>query len=125
MASLWGKMLPPSVSESIAQLQRFPLEIRDAYRSFRSTGDIAALHVVVLAVVRDYMPQPAETPLTDEMRLIEDLGYDSLAVAETVFFLEDLLQVRIENKELLQVRTVGELRGFVTRKVEQKPPAAA
>jgi 3-hydroxyacyl-[acyl-carrier-protein] dehydratase len=118
-------MLPPSVSDSIAQLQRFPLEIRDAYRSFRSTGDIVALHVVVLAVVRDYMPQPTETPLTDEMRLIEDLGYDSLAVAETVFFLEDLLQVRIENKELLQVRTVGELRGFVTRKVEQKPPAAA
>jgi len=46
-------------------------------------------------------------------------------VAETVFFLEDLLQVRIETKELLQVRSVGELRNFVTRKVEQKRTAAA
>jgi len=109
----------------VAQLQRFPLAVRDAYRSFRSTGDIAALHVVVLAVVRDFMPRPGEAPLTDELRLIEDLGYDSLAVAETVFFLEDLLQVRIENQELLQVRTVGELRGFVTRKVEQKRSAGA
>jgi acyl carrier protein len=118
-------MLPSPPSDSIAQLQRFPLEVRDAYRNFRSTGDIAALHVVVLAVVRDFMPRPSEAPLTDGLRLIEDLGYDSLAVAETVFFLEDLLQVRIENKELLQVRTVGELRGFVTRKIEQKPSAAA
>ena len=118
-------MLPQPNSDSVAQLQRFPQEVRDAYQRFCSTGDIAALHIVVLAVVRDYMPRPAESELTDEMRLIDDLGYDSLAVAETVFFLEDLLQVRIENQELLQVRTVGELRGFVTRKVELKRSAAA
>jgi 3-hydroxyacyl-[acyl-carrier-protein] dehydratase len=118
-------MFPPSGSDSIAQLERFPLEVRDAYRSFRDTGDIAALHLVVLAVVRDFMPRSSHAALTDEMRLIEDLGCDSLAVAETVFFLEDLLQVRIENKELLEMRTVGELRGFVTRKVEQKRTAAA
>ena len=118
-------MAPYSGSDSLAQLQRFPLEVRDAYRCFLSTGDIDALHQVVLAVVRDFMPRPSDVALTDGMRLIEDLGYDSLAVAETVFFLEDLLQVRIETKELLQVRSVGELRNFVTRKVEQKRTAAA
>ncbi len=118
-------MLPPSVPDTVAQLQRFPLEVRDAYRHFRSTGDIDALHIVVLAVVRDYMPRPCEAALTDGMRLIEDLGYDSLAVAETVFFLEDLLQVRIENKELIQLRTVGDLRSFVACKVEQKRPVVA
>jgi 3-hydroxyacyl-[acyl-carrier-protein] dehydratase len=118
-------MPPQPTSDSAAQLKRFPVEVREAYQRFRSTGDITALHLVVLAVVRDYMPRPVELALTDEMRLIDDLGYDSLAVAETVFFLEDLLEVRIENKELVQVRTVGELRGFVTRKVEQKRSAAA
>ena len=106
------------------QLQRFPLEVRDAYRRFRSTNDVAALHLVVLAVVRDFTPRTAEGALADEMRLVEDLGYDSLAVAETVFFLEDLFHVRIENKELITVRTVGDLRGFITRKVEQKRIAA-
>jgi 3-hydroxyacyl-[acyl-carrier-protein] dehydratase len=107
------------------QLRRFPPEIREAFRSFQATGDVVALHQVVLAVVRDFMPRPQEKPMADEMRLIEDLGYDSLAVAETIFFLEDLLQVRIENKELLQVRTVGELRGFVTCKVELKRSTVA
>jgi acyl carrier protein len=118
-------MLPPPASDSAAQLQRFPLEVRDAFRCFCSSGDVAALNLVVLAVVRDYMPRPAERELTDEMRLIEDLGFDSLAVAETVFFLEDLLQVRIENKELMQVRTLGDLRNFVAGKVEKKRSAIA
>jgi 3-hydroxyacyl-[acyl-carrier-protein] dehydratase len=118
--------MPPQPSPDPAEsLKRFALEVRDAHRRFCATGDIAALHIVVLAVVRDFMPRSSKSALTDEMRLIEDLGYDSLAVAETVFFLEDLLQVRIENKELLQVRTVGELRSFVTRKVEKKRSTAA
>ena len=118
-------MLPQPISDSAVQLRRFPVEVRDAFGRFCTTGDIASLHIVVLAVVRDHMPRPDGPALTDEMRLIEDLGYDSLAVAETVFFLEDLLEVRIENRELMQVRTVGELRSFVTRKVEQKRSAAA
>jgi acyl carrier protein len=113
-------MPPQPISDSAAQLQRFPLEVRDAYGRFRASGDVAALHLVVLAVVRDFMPRPNQSALADPMRLIEDLGFDSLAVAETVFFLEDLLQVRIENKELVKVRTVGDLRSFVTRKIEAK-----
>ena len=118
-------MLPPSAPDSAAPLQRFPVEVRDAFRRFLAGNDVAALQVVVFAVLRDYMPRPSEIELTDGMRLVEDLGYDSLAVAETVFFLEDLLHVRIENKELVHVRTVGDLRAFVTRKVEQKRSAAA
>ncbi len=118
-------MFYPPGTDSVAQLQRFPLDVRDAYRRYCATGDVAALHTVVLAVVRDFMPRPSKAALTDGMRLIDDLGYDSLAVAETVFFLEDLLQVRIENRELIQVRTVGDLRGFVTRKVEQKRSVTA
>jgi acyl carrier protein len=112
------------ISDPAAKLDRFPSEIRDAYRRFRADGAPADLQAVVLAVLLEHMPKRNQDPLTDEMHLIEDLGYDSLAVAEMVFFFEDLFQVRIGNQELLGVRTVGDVRRFVTRKIGPKPAAA-
>ncbi len=110
------------------QLARYPAEARDAYERFRTSGDPEALRTVVLAAVRDFMPKrdlgAKNIEIKDEMRLMEDLGYDSLAVAETVFFFEDLFKVRIENTELMSVRTIGELRGFVSQKLSQTKPNA-
>ena len=117
-------MPPEPAPEPAAKLDRFPLEVRDAFRRFRAEGAAADLDVVITAVLQAHRPKPGSALLTDGQRLIEDLGYDSLAVAEMIFFFEDLFQVRIENKELLNVRTVGEVRGFVVRKIGQKPAAA-
>lgn len=106
-----------------SQLARYPVEARDAYERFRTTGDVEALRLVVLAAVRDFMPKrnlsAPNIELRPEMKLMEDLGYDSLAVAETVFFFEDLFKVRIQNTELFSVRTVGELQKFVIEKLDQ------
>jgi len=113
---------------SPSQLARYPVEARDAYERFRTTGDAEALRIVVLAAVRDFMPKrnlgATNIEIKDEMKLMEDLGYDSLAVAETVFFFEDLFKVRIENTELMSVRTIGELRSFVSRKLTENKPSA-
>lgn len=111
-----------------AQLARYPAEAREAYERFRATGDAEALRTVVFAAVRDFMPKRnlggAAIEIREDMRLMEDLGYDSLAVAETVFFFEDLFKVRIENAELMSVRTIGELLGFVSKKLAETKPAA-
>jgi acyl carrier protein len=112
---------------SPSQLARYPAEARDAYERFRQSGETAALRVVILAAVRDFMPKRnlgVSIELKEDMKLMEDLGYDSLAVAETVFFFEDLFKVRIENTELLSVRTVGELLQFVSRKLAESKPSA-
>ena len=53
-------------------------------------------------------------------RLIEDLRFDSLAITEVVFFTEDLLGITISNEEILQVRTLDDIRGFVRRKVSAR-----
>jgi len=118
------EMSPPQPVDPAEKLDRFPLEVRDAFRRFRSVPSSPDLETVVVAVLRDHMPKRSPAPLADEMRLIEDLGYDSLAVAEMIFFFEDLFAVRIENRELLGVRTVGEVRAFVSRKLGAPPPAA-
>lgn len=118
------EQLPASPS----QLARYPVEARDAYERFRASGDPEALRLVVFAAVRDFMPKrnlsASNIEIKDEMKLMEDLGYDSLAVAETVFFFEDLFKVRIENTELMSVRTIGELRNFVTKKLTEKKNSA-
>jgi len=119
-------MPPPSNLPS--PLLRFPAEVRTAYERFCATGDPAALEIVVQAAVRDFMPRGGtadhDQPLQADLRLVDDLGFDSLALAETVFFFEDLFKVSIDNRDLLGLRTIGELQGFIARRNnEERPPA--
>jgi acyl carrier protein len=53
-------------------------------------------------------------------RLIEDLGFDSLAITEVVFFTEDLLGINIGNDEIVRLRTLDDLCGFVQGKVADR-----
>jgi acyl carrier protein len=107
--------------DSPAQLARFPAAVHDAYRRFFTSGDASGLPIVVEAALIDFLPKrPGSSrsqPLDDRARLIEDLGYDSLAIAELVFFFEDLFKVTITTQEIRNVSTVGELRAFVARKL--------
>ena len=118
----------PTSSDLPQPLTRFPAEVREAYQAFRANGDEAALRVVVLAAVRDFMPRNAARSRTEalrpEERLIEDLGFDSLAVAETVFFFEDLFKVTIKNEDILALHTVGELCDFVAKRARASAAAS-
>ena len=107
-------------------LARFPAEVLEAYQRYSTKGDPVAVQEVVIAAVVDYCPArggplPA---VTDESRLVEDLAYDSVSVAELVFFLEDLFDLTISNDDLLKVRSIGELRACVIRNLATKTPAA-
>lgn len=122
-------MSPTPLPLDPPQLARFPEETRAAYRNFRATGDVAAVQTVVLSAVREHCPRQtalaaADFAATAGLRLVEDLGYDSLAIAELVFFLEDLFAVSIRTKEIQAIATVGELRGFVAAKLAEKSAAA-
>lgn len=115
-------MTSPQSPEIPAQLNGFPEEVRDAYLRFRQTGEPGAAQEVVLAALKDFLPPASPVAeadrLQDPLRLVEDLGLDSVAVAEVVFFIEDLFHITLQNQDLKRIRTVGELRQFVADKIQ-------
>lgn len=102
------------------KIRHLPAAAQEAFRRFQAEGDVNALDPVIAAILEDFMPRsPSARPLAGlpgTTRLMDDLGFDSLAITEVVFFTEDLLGIRIANEEIMQVRTLDELRAFVRRK---------
>ncbi|MEO6246448.1 MAG: phosphopantetheine-binding protein [Opitutaceae bacterium] len=114
----------PSPTAAEALIRHFPAGVHAAYVRLRDTGDPAAADTLVLAIVADHVPQKGRA-LADTHELVADLGFDSVAISEVVFFLEDLLQVRVTNAEILRVRTIGDLRAFVRTKLAASAAAPA
>jgi len=107
----------PEVEE---KLRHLPEAARAAFRRFQTAGDTTDLDAVLFAILEDFIPRrPAPTLASypGDTRLMEDLGFDSLALTEIIFFAEDLFRISISNEEILQVRTLDDLRRFIRRKV--------
>jgi acyl carrier protein len=106
------------------RIKHLPPEARAAFQQFQASGDPAAVDPLVLAILDDFIPKSPGTPLAQlpgTTRLIDDLGFDSLAITEVVFFTEDLFGINISNEEIIQVRTLDDLRGFIRAKLAARP----
>lgn len=111
---------PATPSDHEEALRHLPPAAQAAFQHFAASGDATALDPVILAILEDFIPRSPPRPLSEfpgDTQLMADLGFDSLAITEVVFFTEDLLDIRIANEEIIQVRTLDDLRGFVRRKV--------
>ncbi|MBX2796336.1 MAG: hypothetical protein KTR31_01665 [Myxococcales bacterium] len=51
--------------------------------------------------------------LTDDAHLIDDLNLDSLDAMDLIALLEQEFSIGLDEKELVQLRTVGEMRQYV------------
>ena len=58
---------------------------------------------------------------SDHLRLVEDLGLDSLSMVEVMMRVEDLLQIRVSDEELRHFRTLGEVRRFIDHTARGMP----
>lgn len=96
----------------------------DAACRLRATGDPGHLPVVVRGIVERFVAPSLRARLRlpgDELRLVEDLGVDSLTMLEIVSLAEEVFQISIENDELLSLRTVGDVVRFIDRRLLARP----
>lgn len=92
----------------------------EAAVQFRKTGNPEHLPAVVIGVIERFVEPDLRVKLKDaddDLRLIEDLGIDSLTMMEIVILVEDVLQMSINNDELRNLRTVGDVKTFIDCKI--------
>src|SRR3954470_18266260 len=83
------------------RLKHLPESAQTAFRQFQRDGNPAGLDPVIFAILEDFIPKSPAIPLTElpgTTQLIADLGFDSLAITEVVFFTEDLFGISISNE---------------------------
>lgn len=96
----------------------------EAAVQFRKTGNPEHLPAVVIGVIERFVEPDLRVKLKDaddDLRLIEDLGIDSLTMMEIVILVEEVLQMTINNEELRNLRTVGDVKMFIDCKVRGLP----
>jgi 3-hydroxyacyl-[acyl-carrier-protein] dehydratase len=96
----------------------------EAAVQYRKTGNAEHVPAVVIGVIERFVEPDLRTKLKDaddDLRLIEDLGIDSLTMMEIVILVEEVLQMSINNDELRNLRTVGDVKTFIDCKVRGLP----
>jgi len=107
-------------------LRRCSAKAVEAAIEFRKTGDPKHLPAVILGIFErfvepDLRPRLA-TADSDDLRVIEDLGLDSLTMMEIVMLVEEITKTQIANDELRQLSTIGDIKNFVDCRARGLPP---
>jgi 3-hydroxyacyl-[acyl-carrier-protein] dehydratase len=109
----------PSTGRTLADqdlrdlLKRCPPETLTAALRYRRTKNPDCVPIVVAGVISRYLSrEKAATFMAprDEMRLVEDLGLDSLSLIEISMNLEDALAVTLSDEHLRQLKTLGDVK---------------
>ena len=114
-----GKLSEAELAELNEGLRRCSPATFDAALRFRERGDLPAIPIIVYGILERYQPATAPVKIAaaaDSSRLIEDLGLDSLTLLEIVLTIEEVLKIHIENEELREIRTVGQINQFLQAK---------
>lgn len=105
-------------------LKRCSQETIDAAILYRESGDVSCVPTIVEGIAERFL-EPDLRPLLregdDNLRIFEDLGIDSLTMVEVVMLVEEVLSISIENEELRDLRTIGDVKNFIDCKVQGLP----
>lgn len=120
-----SKNLPPEAEQELReQLKRCSPETVEAALRYRMTGDPDGVGIVVLGLIERFLDPEVRPRLKaggDSLRIFDDLGIDSLTMVEVVMLVEEVLQIKINNEELRDLRTVGDVKTYIDCRVRGLP----
>ncbi len=109
-------------------LRRCSPETLAAARAFQDQGDLSAVPQVIRGIIERYL-EPSVRPMLrqnrSDLRLVEDLGVDSLTMMEIILLAEEVLPVTVSTEELHGLKTLGEIEQFVQTLVAKAHPTVA
>ena len=119
-----------TVEEDLKELlKRCPPGTYEAALAFRKNKDIDKVEPIVMGIIDRHLEPDQREILNksdESLRMYEDLGMDSLTMLEIVMMVEQTLQVSIDNEELRDLRTMGDVKAYLEAKAKgEKPPVRA
>jgi len=115
---------PEAEQELREQLKRCSPETVTGALRYRTTGDPEGVSVVVIGIIERFLDPEVRPRLHaggDGLRIFDDLGIDSLTMVEVVMLVEDVLQIKINNDELRDLRTIGDVKVYINCRVRGLP----
>jgi len=92
----------------------------EAASLFRKTGDLRYVDTIVRGIIERYVEIDVRPKLKlspREVRLVEDLGVDSLTMIEIVMLAEEVMPISIGHEELRGLSTLFDVQEFVKAKI--------
>jgi len=117
--------LTPEAEQNLRELlKRCSPETVAAALHFRTTNDPAGVDIVVLGIIERFLDPEVRPRLRaggDGLRIFDDLGIDSLTMVEVVMMVEEVLQIKINNEELRDLRTIGDIKVYINCRLKGLP----
>ena len=102
-------------------LKRCRPPVITAALNYRHNGDATLLPEIISGVIERFVEpdlRPRLINADDSLRLVDDLGLDSLTMMEIVLLTEDVFHINISTEELRHLCTLGQIKTFVSCKVQ-------
>lgn len=99
-------------------LKRCPAGTLPALIRYRQTGAMDALNTFLRGCIERHTEPEYHALLQGaaaEVSFVDDLGIDSMTMMEIVMLAEECLEIQIDNQDLMQIRTVGELNAYLNQ----------
>lgn len=101
-------------------LKRCPEEAIEAAVTFRKTGDTSLIPTIVLGIIARFLDDDLLPKLQSgdpSIKIQQDLGIDSLTMVEVVMMVEEAINIKVDNSELRELVTLGDINSFIEKKV--------